>query len=139
MSPPKAEDMGSLGVMGSEAVPLLAFASSSCILVARLVSSRSNVFFSTVSSPGRVILVDWRPFAMAEAGNEPSLSGLYCFAKWDRIRATAADVSSFGMAGRRRKDEVRSSEVHLRLTTWFAALPVHAAGAGRLARVVDWP
>ncbi len=72
---------------------------------------------------------------MAEAGNEPSLSGEYSFAKLERILATAAEVSSLGMAGRRRKEEVRSSEVHLRLTTWFTALPDHAE-AERLARVV---
>ena len=62
----------------------------------------------------------------AEVGKEPSLNGVNCFAKLDRILATAAEVSSFGMAGRRRKEEVRSSEVHLRFTTWCAALEVHA-------------
>jgi hypothetical protein len=70
--------------------------------------------------------VGYSPFAIDELGNKPSLSGVNCFAKLDRIRATAAEVSSFSMAGRRREEDDRSSEVHLRLTTWCAALPVHA-------------
>ena len=68
MSPPNAEDMGSLGVTGSDPEPLLALASSICIRVARLVNSRSSVFFSTVNqvsekyySPDGELVYDTNP------------------------------------------------------------------------------
>lgn len=90
---PNAEDSGSLGVMGSELVPLAALASRSCIRAAKLVSSRSRVRFSTVSSPGSDILESRTPLAMADVGKECSSTGVYCLAKLERMLATAADVS----------------------------------------------
>ena len=66
--------------------------------VARAVSSRSRVRFSTVSSPGKLMRLALIPLAIAEAGKESDSSGWYCFAKLDRMLATAAEVSSCGMS-----------------------------------------
>ena len=92
------EVRGSLGVMGNELVPLAALASSNCMREARAVNSRSSVCFSTVFSPGNDIRALLMPLVRAEVGNEWSSSGVYCLARLERMLATAADVSSCGIA-----------------------------------------